>query len=147
MLDSTPVLIGAGQLVYRGEPGAAPTPLEYITRAAGLAAADAGLTSADLSGLDAIGVVGFTIDAPGALESLPVPRLVNPPASLARALGATPPWQVYTHMGGNSPQQLINVLCQRIAAGETDLGLAVGAEFLGSLLRRLRQGLPFDGYG
>ncbi len=50
-------------------------------------------------------------------------------------------------MGGNSPQQLINVICERIAAGENDFALATGAEFLGSLMRRLAQGMSFDGYG
>jgi acetyl-CoA C-acetyltransferase len=47
-------------------------------------------------------------------------------------------------MGGNTPQQLINVLAERIARGETELGLAVGAEFLGSAMKRLTKGLGFD---
>ncbi len=147
MLDTTPVLIGAGQFTYRGPPGEAPTPLALIDIAARAAANDAGLAPAALARLDAIGVVGFTIDAEGALSRLAVPHLVNPPASLAKALGAAPRWSVYTQMGGNSPQHLINVICERIAAGETDFALAVGAEFLGSLMRRLTRGLPLDGYG
>ncbi|MGI9168592.1 MAG: acetyl-CoA acetyltransferase, partial [Caulobacteraceae bacterium] len=146
MLETTPVLIGAAQFTFRGAAAAAPSPLAFIGQAARGTAADAGLDEAALAGLDAIGVVGFTIDAAGALARLPVPRLANPPASLARALGASPRWAVYTHMGGNSPQHLINVLCERIAAGESDLALAVGAEFLGSLMRRLAEGLPLDGY-
>jgi acetyl-CoA C-acetyltransferase len=47
-------------------------------------------------------------------------------------------------MGGNTPQQLVNVLAERIARGETELGLAVGAEFLGSAMKRLTKGLGFD---
>ncbi len=147
MLDSTPVLIGAGQFTYRGPPGEAPAPLALIDMAVRAAAKDAGLAPAALANLDAIGVVGFTIDAEGALSRLPVPRLANPPASVAKALAAHPRWSVYTHMGGNSPQHLVNVICERIAAGESDFALAVGAEFLGSLMRRLARGLPFDGYG
>jgi acetyl-CoA C-acetyltransferase len=146
MLDTTPVLIGAGQFTFRGPPGEAPTPLAMIEIAARAAASDAGLEPVALGGLDAIGVVGFTIDAEG-LSGLEVPRLANPPASLAKALGAGPRWSVYTQMGGNSPQHLINVIGERIAAGETDFALAVGAEFLGSLMRRLGKGLPLDGYG
>jgi acetyl-CoA C-acetyltransferase len=146
MLDTTPVLIGAGQFTFRGPPGEAPTPLAMIEIAARAAASDAGLEPVALAGLDAIGVVGFTIDAEG-LSGLEVPRLANPPASLAKALGAGPRWSVYTQMGGNSPQHLINVIGERIAAGETDFALAVGAEFLGSLMRRLGKGLPLDGYG
>ena len=147
MFETTPVLIGAGQFTYRGAPGQAPTPLQLVEIAAGRAATDAGLSVSDLKGLDALAVVGFTIDAPGDLERLAVPRLANPPVSLAKALGATPRWTVYTVMGGNSPPHLINTLCERIAAGENDFALAVGAEFLGSLLYRLGRGLPFDGYG
>ena len=147
MIETTPVLIGAGQLTYRGAPAEAPTPLNMLTTVAEGAARDAGLSPASLKGLDAIGVVGFTIDAAGALSRLAVPRLGNPPKSLAGALGAEPRWSVYTQMGGASPQQLINTLAERIAAGESDFALAVGAEFLGSLMRRLAQGLPFDGYG
>src|SRR5665213_3185655 len=147
MLDTTPVLIGQGQFTYRGAPAEAPTPLELIQTAALAAAKDAGLSPASLAELDGVAVVGFTIDAEGALSRLPVPRMVSPPASLAKALGADPRWSVYTHMGGNSPRQLINLTCERIAAGETDFALAVGAEFLGSLMRRLAQNLPLDGFG
>ncbi|MDQ2859327.1 MAG: acetyl-CoA acetyltransferase [Pseudomonadota bacterium] len=147
MLDTTPVLIGAGQFTWRGEAGEAPTPLKLIEIAAHAAGADAGLGRGALASLDAIAVVGFTIDAEGALSRLRVPRLTNPPASLARALGADPRWSVYTGMGGDRPQAVINLLCERIAAGETNLALAVGAEFLGSLMVRLAKGAPLDGYG
>ncbi|MHB8528933.1 MAG: acetyl-CoA acetyltransferase [Caulobacteraceae bacterium] len=146
MRDRTPVLIGQGQFTFRGRPDEAPSPLRLIETAAVRAAADAGLTAAALAATDGIGVVGFTFDAPGALARLPVPRLTNPPASLAAKLGAKPRWSVYTHMGGNSPQQLINTICERIAAGENELVVATGAEFLGSLMRRLKQGLSFDDY-
>jgi acetyl-CoA C-acetyltransferase len=147
MLDTTPVLIGQGQFTYRGPPGEAPRPLALIETVARAAARDAGLAEGALAGLDGLGVVGFTIDAEGALSRLPVPRMANPPASLARSLGAHPRWSVYTRMGGNSPQQLINLTCERVAAGETDFALVVGAEFLGSLMRRLARNLPFDGFG
>ena len=49
-------------------------------------------------------------------------------------------------MGGNTPQQLINALCARIAAGESDFALAVGAEFLGSLRKRMAAGSDFAGW-
>lgn len=145
MREDTPVLIGAGQFTYRGPPQSAPSPLELLKIAADRAREDAGLT--DLKALDAIAIVGFTIDAAGALQSLPVPRLKNPPASLARAVGASPRYTVYSHMGGNSPQQLINVVSERIANGETDLAFVGGAEFLGSLMKRLKLQAGFEGYG
>jgi acetyl-CoA C-acetyltransferase len=147
MLDNTPVLIGAGQFTYRGKAADAPTPLAMIEIAAKAAAIDAGLGESALAGIDGLGVVAFAIDAEGGLRGLPVPRLANPPASLAKALGAAPRWSAYTQMGGNSSQHLINLVAERIAAGETDLALAVGAEFLGSLMKKLRDGASFEGYG
>jgi acetyl-CoA C-acetyltransferase len=146
MHDDTPVLIGGGQFTFRGAAEQATSPLKLIKIAAERAAADAGLAPGALAGLDALSVVGFTIDAPGGLAQLPFPRLSNPPASLAKALGADPAYAVYSHMGGNSSQQLVNGLCERIARGESEFGLVVGAEFLGSLMKRLRTGKTFEDY-
>jgi len=146
MRDDTPVLIGAGQFTYRGAPADSPSPLDLLKIAAERAAADAGLKPGALAGMDALAVIGFTIDAGGGLSQLPFPRLKNPPSSLAGEVGASPRYAVYSHMGGNSPQQAINILCERIAAGESELALVVGAEFLGSLMKRLKGGLGFDGW-
>ena len=147
ILESTPVIIGAGQFTHRGGAATAPTPLDLIRRATTAAAADAGLGREALARLDAIGVVGFAFNAEGALAQLPVPRQRNVPASLARALGAAPRWSVETHMGGNASQHLVNTMAERIARGENELGLAVGGEFLGSLMKRLSGNLGFDGFG
>ncbi|MDI1366343.1 MAG: acetyl-CoA acetyltransferase, partial [bacterium] len=147
MRDDTPVLIGAGQFTFRGSAENSPPPLELLKIAAERAIADAGLLGTVLADLDALAVIAFSIDAPGGLSKLPLPRLVNPPASLARAVGATPAWSVYTETGGNSPQQAVNTVCERIARGESDLALVTGAEFLGSLMKRLKGGLGFDGWG
>ena len=143
MDGTTPVLIGAGQFTYRGDPGASPSPNALLKIAAERAAADAGIGAGGLAQIDGLAVAGFTIDAPGSTRTA-IPHSINPPASLARAMGAAPRWAVYSHMGGNTPQHLINTLAERIAKGETELGLAVGAEFLGSAMKRLTKGLGFD---
>lgn len=147
MRDDTPVLIGAGQFTYRGKAENSPSPLELLKIAAERAVEDAGLLGSVLAELDALAVIAFSIDAPGGLSKLPLPRLANPPASLARALGAGPAWSVYTETGGNSPQQAINVVCERIAKGQAEMALVTGAEFLGSLMKRLKGGLGFEGWG
>jgi acetyl-CoA C-acetyltransferase len=147
MRDDTPVLIGAGQFTYRGEAANSPSPLELLKVAAEQAVLDAGLKGSVLADLDALAVVAFSIDAPGGLSKLPLPRLSDPPASLARALSASPAWSVYTETGGNSPQQAVNVVCERIAGGESDFALVTGAEFLGSLMKRMKGGLGFEGWG
>jgi acetyl-CoA C-acetyltransferase len=145
--DDTPVLIGAGQFTYRGEPGNSPSPLELLKTAAERAVLDAGLKGSVLADLDALAVVAFSIDAPGGLSKLPLPRLADPPASLARAVSAAPAWSVYTETGGNSPQQAVNIVCERIAQGDSHLALVTGAEFLGSLMKRMKGGLGFEGWG
>jgi acetyl-CoA C-acetyltransferase len=146
MRDDTPVLIGAGQFTYRGAPENSPSPLELLKIAAEKAVADAGLSGAVFAQLDALAVVAFSIDAPGGLSRLPIPRLSDPPASLAAALGADPAWSVYTETGGNSPQQAVNIVCERIARGESSLALITGAEFLGSLMKRMKAGSSFEGW-
>jgi hypothetical protein len=143
MGDRTPVLIGAGQFTYRGEPATSPSPTALLKIAAERAAADAGIGAAGLAAMDALAVVGFTIDAPGSRRGM-IPHANNPPLNLARRLGASPRWSVYSEMGGNTPQYLINTLAERIAKGETDLALAVGCEFLGSAMKRATRGLSFD---
>lgn len=146
MRDDTPVLIGAGQFTYRGAPENSPSPLELLKIAAERAVADAGLSGAVLAELDALAVVAFSIDAPGGLSRLPIPRLSNPPASLSKALKASPAWSVYTETGGNSPQQAVNIICERIARGASSFALITGAEFLGSLMKRMKAGSSFEGW-
>jgi acetyl-CoA C-acetyltransferase len=142
MDGTTPVLIGAGQFTYRGDPAVSPSPVTLLKIAAERAAADAGIGTAGLAAIDGLAVAGFTIDAPGSTRA--VPHSSNPPASLAAEIGAMPGWAVYSHMGGNTPQQLVNQIAERIARGQTELALAVGAEFLGSAVKRLTKGLGFD---
>ncbi|HEY9218985.1 MAG TPA: acetyl-CoA acetyltransferase [Phenylobacterium sp.] len=144
MTDDRPVLIGAGQFTYRGEAADSPSPQQLLRIAAERASQNAGIPTARLAGIDALAVVGFTIDAQAGGRG--IPHSANPPASLARELGAKPAWSVYSYMGGNSPQQLINSLAEKIARGEASLGLAVGAEFLGSATKRLAKGLGFAGW-
>jgi acetyl-CoA C-acetyltransferase len=143
MDGTTPVLIGAGQFTYRGDPGASPSPVALLKIAALRAAEDAGIGAAGLAAIDGLAVAGFTIDAPGSTRTT-IPHSSNPPASLAGQIGAAPGWAVYSHMGGNTPQQLVNVIAERISRGETELALAVGCEFLGSAMKRLTRGLGFD---
>lgn len=133
-----PVLIGGGQATWRKT--APPGPRAMVLEAVARAAADAGISLAALSGVDTIGVVGFTIDAPGTAARLKPPRMADPPAALALDLGAAPHTAVYTHMGGNSPQALVNWASEKIASGESDLVVLAGAEFLGSLMKTLQSG-------
>lgn len=141
-----PVLIGGGQATWRKT--TPPGPRAMVFEAVSRAATDAGIDLATLAKTDTIGFVGFTIDAPGTAARLKPPRMANPPAALAEDLKATPHTAVYTHMGGNSPQALVNWASERIASGESDIVVLAGAEFLGSLMKTLMSGgdtAPFTG--
>src|SRR3954454_136523 len=143
MDERTPVLIGAGQFTYRGDPAESPSPTNLLKIAADRDADDAGIGAAGLAAIDTLAVVGFTIDAPGSRRG-GFPHSTNPPAQLSKMMGANPRWSVYSAMGGNTPQYLINNLAERIAKGETELALTVGCEFLGSAMKRATKGLGFD---
>jgi acetyl-CoA C-acetyltransferase len=136
----TPVLVGGGQFSFRGKAEDCPPPIGLCAIAARAAAADAGLDEAALAQIDFLGVVGFTIDAPGSAAELPVPRAKNPPNALARELGADPALRTYTHPGGNTPQSLVNHVCETIASGGASFALLAGAEFLGSLMKLAKSG-------
>jgi acetyl-CoA C-acetyltransferase len=146
MVDpTTPVLIGAGQLTLRDKAGIGPRAM--MKAAVERAAADAGVSMAAIAGADVVAVVGFTVDAPGTASRLPVPRLANPPLTLAAEIGAKPKRVIYTHMGGNTPQALVNALCEDIAEGRAEMAVIAGAEFLGGLMRRLQAGQDVAHFG
>ncbi|HYC24327.1 MAG TPA: acetyl-CoA acetyltransferase, partial [Candidatus Bathyarchaeia archaeon] len=111
--DTTPVLIGAGQLVQRDvDPQAALAPVAMMAEAARRAAADSGagarlLTQVDL--LAVVNVIGW--------------QYRNAPRLLAELLDADPVANFYTTIGGNTPQWLVNETAARIAAGEVRLAL------------------------
>ncbi len=146
MIDPrTPVLIGAGQISYRK--GTAPGPIAMLQDANGRALADAGLAGDALKDIDFLGVVGFTIDAGGPSSKLPVPRLADPAATLNQVLGSTPKRSIYTEMGGNTPQALVNMVAEEIAEGRHDFALLTGAEFLGTLLKLFKAGQDVSHFG
>lgn len=144
MDDRTPVLIGAGQFTYRGDAGQSPSPTQLLKIAAEAAAADAGIGAAGLRGLDSLIVAPSAIAQPGASRSGGAPFSSNAPAQLGAMLGAQPRWAALSAMGGNSSQYIINRMAERVARGETDLGLVIGCEVLGSVSKRLARGLGFE---
>ena len=153
----TPVLIGCGQITdTSGEPSSRRSPSYFAAQAAQLALADAFTdrmqpqrdTAADARRLaariDAIAVMQFFSESSPRFVQ-PFGRSNNPPASVARLIGASAVREhVYTQVGGNMPQYLLNDYAQRIADGELDAALVTGAELLRSTQLARRQGLNLD---
>ena len=128
--DRTPILVGAGQLTQRDvEPREALEPLAMMAEVARRACEDARVGVGLLERVDDLRVVNIFCWAYG-----------NAPRLLAERLGMHPAHAVYTTLGGNTPQWLVNRTAARIAAGETRLALLVGAEAVRTVLRAQRTG-------
>lgn len=147
MLDKTrvPVIVGMGQVTdTTSPPDSARSPLQLMQDAAQLAAADSGAGEALWSALDSITVIRLFSDTVPRFAS-PFGKLVNPPWSLARRLGAQQVTDlVYPPQGGDSPQVMLARACERIAQGESQAALIVGGEALRTELAAKRAGLALQ---
>jgi acetyl-CoA C-acetyltransferase len=113
----TPVLVGAGQLSQRVDRGAdVLEPVDLMVEALRRAEADAGVSGA-LARADSIRVsreLSWRYGDPGAL--------------VGERVGASPRDTLYTVMGGNYVQTLVNRSAVDIQAGRADVVLLTGAE-------------------
>jgi acetyl-CoA C-acetyltransferase len=130
-----PVIIGVGQ--FTNHPKVIDetlAPLEMMERVAREAENDAGAPGL-LEKLDSVQVVNFMswsyADAPG---------------MLAARVGATPTHTVYSSIGGETPQRLVNETAKAIVDGRIRMALLTGAEALESrrLARKLGAELPWS---
>ncbi len=123
--DRTPVLVGCGQLTQRDvDPAAALEPVAMMQEVARAAAEDAGAGAALLARIDSLAVVNCFCWPYG-----------NAPRLLAERLGARPAEELYTTLGGNTPQWLVNETAAKIAAGRVEVALLAGAEAVRSVTR------------
>jgi acetyl-CoA C-acetyltransferase len=142
----TPVLIGAGQVTsqWAGEDAAsAPSPQDLRRDAAALALADSGRAEAVREAIDLIVAVRTT---PDSIPNAPHPfgRCANPPATVAADLGITGARGIYSQLGGDQPQALVNELAAAVHAGEARTVLLVGAEATRALKFAVRKGMTLD---
>ncbi len=121
-----PLLVGAAQYTQPRDAVCALDPLGLMIKAGRAAFADAG--AAGLAALvDTVCVVNsFSRDDE------------NTPAALAAALGIRPREAIYSLIGGNTPQKLINRFARDIAAGRRRAVLISGAEAVYALYRASR---------
>src|SRR5579875_1143689 len=100
-----------------------------MEEAARRAAEDAGGGARLLAALDTVAVVANIFHDYG-----------DTPTMLAERLGCHPARRLLTTWGGNTPQSLVNYLCDEIAAGRIEAALVVGAE-AAQTMRALGQSL------
>ncbi len=127
-----PVLIGAAQ--YTHHPDRAdecPEPLALLERVARAACEDTGSARA-LEAVDSVQVVNIFCWT-----------YADPPGMLAVRLGIEPKHRLYTAIGGNTPQWLVNGAADAIARGEIEVALLAGAEAMRTLRSyRARGAMP-----
>ena len=123
---TAPLLVGAAQYTQPKDAVCALDPLGLMTKASREAFADAG--SGGLAALvDTVCVVNsFSRDDE------------NNPSALAAALGIRPRETIYSLIGGNTPQKLVNRFARDIAAGRRRAVLISGAETIYSMYRASR---------
>ncbi len=123
MDENLPIIVGVGQVTQRPETERPREPLALMADAARLAEVDAHAGDL-LHALDSIRVVN--------IMSWPSRA---PAHDLAQALAVAPREQLYTHIGGNTPQGQVNEAAERIHDGELKLVLIAGAEAMYSARR------------
>ncbi len=129
----TPCIVGVGSRTWHpadtGENGA-PEPLAMWETVARTAEADSGVSL--LPRLDALDVVYCQTC-----------QYDDPVARLCERLGVSPRRRQYSGIGGTTPQVLVQEQAARIARGELDVALVVGAEALDTQRRYKRRGERF----
>lgn len=145
-IPSSPVLIGVSQYSDTQSPvDQAKSPLdmlEYVSRDAIYdALGEEG--EAHKLGLDCVAVIrSFSDSSP--VFAIPWIKYGNLPKSLAKRLDVNPQHLVYPHVGGNTPQYLVNECAERIAKGEIKSALLCGAEALRTVAMAQRSGVQLD---
>ncbi|HVP83181.1 MAG TPA: acetyl-CoA acetyltransferase [Rhizomicrobium sp.] len=146
----TPILVSGAQFTQRTvkekKIQESLSPIEMLAKVSRAAIADSGVADKLTRAIDTISVVRFTADSPGDQGRLPKRMFRNPPLSVAKHLGISPRRNIYTATGGNTPQWLVNRTAEEIARGECDVALLAGAEYIGTLLGAMKNGIDL-GWG
>uniref|UniRef100_A0A0G4HDK7 Thiolase-like protein type 1 additional C-terminal domain-containing protein n=1 Tax=Chromera velia CCMP2878 TaxID=1169474 RepID=A0A0G4HDK7_9ALVE len=135
-MSPIPVLVGGSRYTHKGD--GIVSPLSLCATSAASALSDSGLS---IQEVDTVGVVGTILDAglSPAFERI----YPNMPAALMERLGGRATDKkslVTTHVGGNSPQALVNHFAEEVVEGRAGVVLLTGVEAIASLLRALKGG-------
>ncbi|WP_373487070.1 hypothetical protein [Blastomonas sp.] len=147
MTPNTPVLIGVGQKVDHWDGrdiAAAPCPQSLMQQATMAALADTGASKTVRAAIDTVVVVRHFADSAPGMGPEGTGRCDKPPLGLARRLGLTPRRAVYSIVGGQSPQALVNEFAAAIHAGDASCVLLSGAEAIAAAKTAARAGLALD---
>ena len=127
-----PILVGAAQYSQRKDAHPVVDPLGLMIGSGRHALADAGVDGLPAS-IDTVCVVNsFSRDDE------------DTPGMLSHALGIRPQEAIYTLIGGNTPQMLVNQFSRDIAAGRRRTVLIAGAEAVYAMVRAAKGKVTLD---
>ncbi|MEO0437670.1 MAG: acetyl-CoA acetyltransferase, partial [Pseudomonadota bacterium] len=138
--DTRPVLIGVGQSISHwkgGELADAPSPLSLSVEAARKALKDTTAQDALAKRVDTV-VVVRTLEDSVPKSPYPFGRCENYPGAVAEALDLQPSSAIYSAVGGDQPQGLVNEFAAKLALGECRCVLLCGAEATAAYKAALR---------
>ena len=142
---ATPILVGVGQttVLWDGAAGSAPSPHGLQAEAAERALADSGAAPEVKGLIDRVVVIRSMLDSVAGTKH-PFGRDPNPPGSLARSLGIEGAQQVYSVVGGDQPQALVNEAAEDLFAGKARAVLIAGSEATGAMKQALKTRTRLD---
>jgi acetyl-CoA C-acetyltransferase len=144
--DNTPIIVGVGQhcpaTVDFNVPSA---PADLGAAAARLALADSGQAEKLAQILDSVVFMKLFADI-GMFKS-PFGGSTKIARSLTQRLGINPREVIYSAVGGNVPQKMINDYAEQIARGEIRAALLAGGEAMRTAAEARRAGVTLDWNG
>lgn len=143
---ATPIIIGVGQTTVHWDGTStdhAPSPQSLQIEAARRALAGSGAGDHVAAFIDTVMVIRSNLDSiPGA--PYPFGRCANPPATLAAALELGKARHIYSHVGGDQPQGLVNEAAEEIFAGRAMAVLIAGSEAIAAMKVAAKQRIALD---
>lgn len=143
LADSLPILVGVGEYSLAAfNPAIACAPVDLAAEAARRAVTDTGCAHI-LQDIDCVAFIRLFVDI-GAWSPQPFGKSSKPPRSLCQRLNIAPAQAVYSKIGGNAPQMLLNEYAEKIVRGECRTLLLAGGEAQRSSDEAEKQGIQLD---
>jgi acetyl-CoA C-acetyltransferase len=143
--DNFPIIVGVGQVVDHWDgtdADAAPSPLSLIAESMKRAQVDSGIL--DITDqVDTLAVVRSFSDSLRQPFD-PFGKYINLPATIAAAASIRPKRMVYSTVGGEQPQGLVNELSEAIAVGDIGLAVITGGEANSALRLAVKNKIKLD---
>ncbi len=141
---NTPIIVGVGQFTDRiDSPEYKALSSVDVAANAARAACDDALPFEKLrDAIDAIATTR-TVEDSGFAPAL-FGRSNNYPRSIAKRLGINPRLALWESAGGQASQQLINLFCEKLAAGSVKVALLTGGEAISTIRHMMSQDKKLD---